>query len=336
MKPIFSIIIPVYNTEKYILRCLESVNNQTYQNFEVIIIDDGSTDNSKLIVENYIKDKNTFTLESISNHGVSYARNIGINKASGKYITFLDSDDILSTKFLSYCYNFISDNKVDLLQTSIKEFLRENEILDCPSNKDNKSNKINNIDAIESLLSGINNNSIIPGPVAKIYSNEIIKHNRIKFNEEFNMFEDGIFNIEYLQHCNNIYISNYETYYYRKSNIDSLTKKCDSNRLNQKIKQINYINSIIDKNIDKKSIYIFSFCTIISVFQGFIYHKKSKLDYSHRIKEIKKILKEEKIHDAISALTIFDVKSIYKKILLILIKIKLFYVLDLVCRLKYK
>lgn len=76
-----SIVIPAYNCEKYIVTCLESIYNQNYNEFEVIIIDDGSTDNTNKIIREYIKDKINFKLITISNHGVSYARNIGIQNA---------------------------------------------------------------------------------------------------------------------------------------------------------------------------------------------------------------------------------------------------------------
>lgn len=91
----FTIIIPAYNVERWILECLESVKSQTYKNFECIIVDDGSSDNSKEIISNYIENDDRFILIAQNNQGSSSARNKGIESAIGDYIIFLDGDDRL-------------------------------------------------------------------------------------------------------------------------------------------------------------------------------------------------------------------------------------------------
>ena len=91
-----SIIVPVYNSEKYIDRCLETIKNQTYKNIEVLCIDDGSTDRSIQLCQQYVKRGSRFRLITLSNHGVSYARNIGLEQSTGDFIMFCDSDDYVS------------------------------------------------------------------------------------------------------------------------------------------------------------------------------------------------------------------------------------------------
>ena len=93
-----SIIVPIYNCEKYLKRCLESIINQTYNNLEIILLNDGSSDNSLKIIKEYKKKDNRIIVIDKKNTGVSDTRNIGIQKASGKYICFCDSDDVLELK----------------------------------------------------------------------------------------------------------------------------------------------------------------------------------------------------------------------------------------------
>lgn len=116
----FSIIVPVYNTEKYVLRCLESIAKQTYENYEVIIINDGSYDNSLKLIKNYIKDKVKFEVITQNNAGLSVARNNGIKKVTGDYILFVDSDDYLELDLLNNLNSKLKEKSVDVLKYNLK------------------------------------------------------------------------------------------------------------------------------------------------------------------------------------------------------------------------
>ena len=108
-----SVIMPLYNNEKYVLDTIQSVVNQSYIDWELIIINDASTDNSGFIVQNFLKEKKDNRIIFIDlkeNKGVSFARNLGINKAHGKYISFLDSDDLWDRDFLKLTYNMMIKN----------------------------------------------------------------------------------------------------------------------------------------------------------------------------------------------------------------------------------
>ena len=94
--PKLSIIVPVYNVDKYLERCIRSILNQTYENFEIILVNDGSTDNSGIICENYSKVDSRIRVIHKKNEGVSSARNIGVDNAKGKYIGFIDPDDYIN------------------------------------------------------------------------------------------------------------------------------------------------------------------------------------------------------------------------------------------------
>ncbi len=110
-----SVIVPVYNSELYLEECIESVLNQTYDNFELILINDGSSDNSKYICDKYEKKDNRVRVKHICNSGVSVARNIGISISTGDYIVFVDSDDYINPDMLKELYNYINKYNTDMV-----------------------------------------------------------------------------------------------------------------------------------------------------------------------------------------------------------------------------
>ena len=105
--PLVSIIVPVYNNEKYLRQCLDSITNQTFKDIEIILVDDGSTDNSASICEEYAKEDSRVVFIHSENKGVSNARNIGIDKSKGKFIMFCDSDDWLENDYIESHYDNI-------------------------------------------------------------------------------------------------------------------------------------------------------------------------------------------------------------------------------------
>lgn len=113
-KPLISIIVPVYNTSEFLSRCLDSILNQTYKNIEIIIIDDGSTDNSLRIIKKYAKRNSAIKYFTQDNCGQATARNKGIKYASGEYIMFVDSDDYVSNDFCEVAYNSIHNNHSEI------------------------------------------------------------------------------------------------------------------------------------------------------------------------------------------------------------------------------
>lgn len=130
---LISIIVPVYNVELYIRNCLNSLINQTYQNIEIIIIDDGSTDGSYKICCDFEKDDNRIRLYKKSNGGLSSARNFGVEHAIGEYITFVDSDDELDLNYIDVLYNNILKTKADISLGKMQK-IYDNRIRKCKDN----------------------------------------------------------------------------------------------------------------------------------------------------------------------------------------------------------
>ena len=125
--PLISVIIPAYNVEKYINRCIESIIYQDYKNIEVIIINDGSTDNTREICEQYIKQDKRTRLINTENRGAGSARNTGIENANGKYFSFIDADDFICEHYYSRLYEMIKNTNADIAEGHYKRVKSYNE-----------------------------------------------------------------------------------------------------------------------------------------------------------------------------------------------------------------
>lgn len=133
---LISIVIPVYNGEKYIERCLESIINQTYQNYEVLVIDDGSNDNTAQIVDQYVCNYKRFKYIYQQNSGVSSARNLGIKESKGKYITFIDSDDWVESEYVSVLIDTIKKYNVPICYCGFNKYIKGKLIKSIRNNND--------------------------------------------------------------------------------------------------------------------------------------------------------------------------------------------------------
>lgn len=114
MEELISVIVPVYNVEKYVQRCIDSITEQTYQNLEIILVDDGSTDSSGEICDKSAEKDSRIHVLHKENGGLSDARNVGIEISKGRYITFVDSDDYIKTDYIMYLYNILTENQADI------------------------------------------------------------------------------------------------------------------------------------------------------------------------------------------------------------------------------
>lgn len=197
-----SIIIPVYNNEKLVIKCLDSIKNQKIQNYECIIIDDGSTDGSLGICEEYAKNNNNFRVIRKKNGGVSSARNIGIQNSKGKYVTFVDSDDYLLPGCYSAVLRAICENNSDIVCFGM---LRE------------KSGKLIEEKFNQSTICKqfINYRAYMHAVVNKVFLRTLILENNITFDEDIKICEDMLFAFSTMIHARKIqYIpENYYVYY---------------------------------------------------------------------------------------------------------------------------
>ena len=219
-EPVISVIVPVYNAEKYLSKCLDSVCNQSLKEIEVILINNASTDNSLKICEKFAeKDKRITILNSTSNLGPQGARNIGINYATGKYIAFVDSDDWIDKDLFSDIIS--ADNDADLfVYGAIFEYENSNaesEVLLSPGIYD-EDDKINNI-ILDMMYSDQHNKALIYGCLwDKIYKREILLEILPDVSTECRHGEDKIVVYQYILKCRKIRVIHEFGYHYRVHN----------------------------------------------------------------------------------------------------------------------
>ena len=212
MNNLISVIVPVYNAEKYIDRCLNSIVNQTYKNLEVILVDDGSTDNSKKIYDRFQKEDNRIKVIYQNNKGASAARNLGIIISKGEYISFVDADDWVDLKYFEILYNNLIKNNADI---SCCDNLRTSKHKSVFSN----ISKIYILDSTTNILKFYLEKELT-SPWAKLYNKKFWKNNRFPIGKT----NEDIFTIfKVFFEAKKVVYSNEKLYYYFK-NPTSTTK----------------------------------------------------------------------------------------------------------------
>lgn len=207
--PLISVIIPVYNSESTIRKCLESLIHQTYTNYEVLIIDDGSTDNSLDICKEVCHHSNNVHIFHKENGGSASARNLGLEKAKGEWITFVDSDDWVYPDYLNN-YVLCVNNNVDLIVQGFKSnkplFLGQ----ELPEDGYFSNFEGNILDGIPILQK----DDTFGFLWIKLFNTTIIRKYALRFNENFNLLEDEEFILRYLTHCKRLKATDDIGYFY--------------------------------------------------------------------------------------------------------------------------
>lgn len=205
--PLISIIVPVYKAEEYLSRCLDCIQNQSFHDFELLLINDGSPDNSGAICEERAKSDSRIRVFHKENGGVSSARNLGLDNATGEYVMFVDSDDEIAISTLQKCYTQASSNDIDLLQYSLTRDYDE-------------LGNIKETSLPMSVPKYIAENLLMVGIGGSFVKRSIIESHHIRFNESLKLAEDLIFihNIlAYSQKCQRVF----DLLYYYRDNINS-------------------------------------------------------------------------------------------------------------------
>lgn len=215
MEELVSIIVPVYNTSCYLEKCIESILNQKYNNFELIMVNDGSTDNSLEICKKYESLENVYVFD-IVNQGVSHARNYGLKNAKGKYVVFVDSDDAVSPFYIS---SLMSAQKAYCNSLTVCGYTRDDADLFI-NNEENTPKYIRYDDTIRTIL---DNDHICGYLFNKIFDREIIIKNDIEFDERISLYEDLYFILEYSKCVDSVVYFESKIYFYRNTE-NSLSK----------------------------------------------------------------------------------------------------------------
>ncbi len=206
-QPLLSIIIPVYKVEQYIRKCIDSILTQSFRDFELILVNDGSPDNSGEICDAYMQVDERVKVIHKENAGVSSARNSGLDIASGKWICFIDSDDFIPQGSLAEMTDIAQEKELDML--IFNNCIIEEDGSICGS----ELKLTDGLFRPDKVISDIIRYNIPTGPVARLFKRELIKD--IRFRKNLYIGEDMYFNIEYLRNVtSDIYISDLTVYYY--------------------------------------------------------------------------------------------------------------------------
>lgn len=239
-----SIIIPVYNSERTLRHCLDSVISQSFLDWELILVDDGSNDKSGDICDEYAAKDQRIKVFHKKNGGVSSARNIGLDYAKGEWIVFVDADDFVKESYLVHLLEH-SQKQVDLV-ISYAEIYNGNNI-----QKESYPAKLVNETNFESMFIE-NDMNWHTSPWSKLYKRNIIEENHLRFCEGMHIGEDAVFLYSYMLCANTIYVSSDTDYCYFAYTPGSLTKRVNS--LISETIAYNQIRAIVEFMILKKSI----------------------------------------------------------------------------------
>lgn len=240
-----SIIVPIYNAYKYLDRCINSLVNQTYKNIEIILLNDGSRDDSIKIINKYASEDKRIIVVDKENTGVSDTRNIGIKKATGKYICFCDADDMYDKDYIKIMYETIKQKNVDMVRCNYKIIDSNNKFI-SKGNLENISNKYNNKGIKDKIIPLCLNGNMPCFTILLMIKKEKLN---ISFKTDVAMMEDLVFYIELLTRIDSLYIINNTLYtiMYNEEGATNNKKNYKRNILN--IISVNtYIRDILKDN----------------------------------------------------------------------------------------
>ncbi|MBO5232136.1 MAG: glycosyltransferase family 2 protein [Clostridia bacterium] len=240
------IIVPVYNRERFIKECIESVLNQTYADWNLILVDDGSLDSSGSICDEFAEKDSRITVIHQENGGVSAARNSGIAHSDNEFICFLDSDDLYEPNALEIMNSTLNENNVDAAFFNMKNTYQDKTILKSSRLK----NGIYSFDDIGDILvdDGTLTGILLGSVCSAIYKRSVIERFNLSFNKEIAINEDGVFNINYMTKCGSIYYNgNEHLYCYRQWKTEKNEKEL---KYNIEFEKVNAVITSIYKNTE--------------------------------------------------------------------------------------
>ncbi|WP_343338751.1 hypothetical protein TPELB_09620 [Terrisporobacter petrolearius] len=284
MKPLLSIIIPAFNIENYISRCLDSLINQAYKNIEIIVINDGSNDKTGEIIDEFVKKDKRIKVIHKKNEGVSIARNTGIDIAKGEYIGFVDGDDSVDE---------------DMFETLIKNAIKYNaDISHCgykmvfPSRTDCYYNTGEVIvqDNYRGLKDLLNAKKVEPGLWNKVYKVSLFEDIRLNSNIKYN--EDLLMNFYLFRKSKKSVFYDKCMYNYMIRKGSAATKKISKNKILDPILVLEEIKNSLEQNSE---LYKIAYNRYLSSLVGICRNNQCKTDdkYKHYVQEAKEILKQE-------------------------------------------
>ncbi len=328
MEDLITIIIPIYNVEKYLRECLDSVINQTYKKLQIILIDDGSNDNSGKICDEYKEKDNRIEVMHKANGGVSSARNAGLKIAKGDYITFVDGDDYLDKDYCEKLLRKLKENDVECVICGYNRLYEKN--LEVVTKGENL--RITNKEFLDNILNVQGGAGIA---CAKLWKKNAVIN--IKFNEEIKIAEDSLFGIQAAKNVNNVYILNEALYNYR-FNKNSAVRRYNKDFANICLKSMKAAKEYIEKEyandesvIKKFNNYIAYHILLISV--NYCFNKENSLNWIEQIRSLKEVVSIPEYKEGVKKSN-YEGLSLTRKITLFTIKHKLYFITMLIGKIR--
>lgn len=328
MEDLISIIVPIYNAEKYIEKCIESILSQTYKNLEIILIDDGSPDKCGDICDKYAKEDKRIKVIHKKNEGVSVARNIGIDTSNGKWIAFIDADDWIEKEYICDLINKAKEQNADIALCTYNRVTGKN------IEKINNVSKKKEFNAEEYLIMALNPQTGFGYSWIKLFKKSIIKDTR--FDGSLLVAEDALFNIQISKNMNKAVALSENLYNYR-NNENSVVKKFDDKYadkyLNAMKKNKKYIFENYQKDSIKQSYYNFVAFHVMLVAVNYCYHPENKCKNKRKL--LKEICEQDYFCEGIKKSN-YEHLSLTRKISLFTLKHKLYILTELICEIRQK
>lgn len=322
-KPLVSVIVPVYNAEKYIRRCIDSIRNQTYEEIEIILVNDGSIDSSKRICEKYCEIDNRITLYNQKNSGPSAARNYGLEKAGGKFIQFVDSDDFIEPDITERLTKEMMNSKSSLVISSYKILREENEEVIIKDIKKISYKNMGRSEFFEKFFS-FQSSGFINSLWNKLYDKDLIDKHKIKLNEDWDIGEDLAFNLDYFRFIVKVgFVSEPLYNYCIEKESDSLMSSYKNRYVEGLIERTeNFKKFLIETNVfekHKKSFLKNIPSLVHGMFINLFYQKNNMLPHE-KLKKIDFILEWQEINEFLRLK--LKMNSLPKKVFITMIKHK--------------
>lgn len=276
-----SVIVPVYNVELFLSECIDSLLNQTYKDFEVILVDDGSSDGSKEICELYAQKDTRLHYIHQENAGVSAARNVALEVVKGEYVCFVDADDVVAPDYLNHLFFLSKDGDFPV----------------CGYTKDinllgQKSDRTAKYEARDYITRVLFETVDHPNLWMMLFKNRIIQDNKLRFDEGCFRNEDTDFFIHYLLYEKIVKVSNYKAYFYR-SNPDSIMRRPVSIKSLTSIEASHRMNELmVEKGVISDSEILLSNGVLKYVYATARQKNKNLYEYLHNYYNVRAAMKK--------------------------------------------
>jgi len=313
MKPLLTVVIPVYNVEKYLKRCIDSILIQEWKNYDILLVDDGSTDNSPQICEDYVKAYDIISVIHKENGGLSEARNTGISNAEGEYVYFLDSDDWIEPNTFSDLAEVIESDQYDIISFNPEFVKSEHDIIKSDSKRTKR------LTGKEALIDMFSYGFITGFATDKIYRKALFTKNTIQFPVG-KYYEDLGTNYKLFLAAKKVYATNQKYYHYLIDNPDAITQSWNEKKLRDMFefyKEVFY-SDFVRSQLNQEELHISQLYYVngLTHILASLYKAKLHKHYSEIASEVKQELEKNKI-------TCSEVKSIPNRIKYLLYRMHL-------------